>query len=186
MVGYPPNSMEVDQCFVTVHWWVKIDLFVLVWRPLLQGRIWKSSLSLPVITDDDDMIGSITTRFVSLPLCYLGFSLVSTKAKTLSSTTISVSCAYGRHHHYLYNRRPPFLSMPLILLLLPLFLVVSRLLQWMGSIWNVKRLTIWLGFEIWAFGWFCRSKKKKKNSKSTDWEMLVKERKMKELKRVFL
>ena len=59
MVGYPPNGMEADQCFVTVHWWVKMDLSVLVWWPLLPGRIWKSFLSLLEITDDDDMIGSI-------------------------------------------------------------------------------------------------------------------------------
>ena len=35
----------------------------------------------------------------------------------------------------------------------------------MGSIWNKKSLTIWLGFEIWAFGWFCRSKKMTKLKK---------------------
>ena len=35
----------------------------------------------------------------------------------------------------------------------------------MGSIWKVKSLTIWLGFEIWAFGWFCISEKKKKLKK---------------------
>ena len=54
-----------------------------------------------------------------------------------------------------------FLSLPLVLLFIPLFLVVSGLLRWLGSIWNVKSLTIWLGFEIWAFGWFCRSEKNK-------------------------
>ena len=59
MVGYSPNGMEADQCFITVHWWAKMDLFVLVWRPLLAGWIWKSSSSLPMITNDDDMIGSI-------------------------------------------------------------------------------------------------------------------------------
>ena len=37
-----------------------MDLFVLVWRPLLAGRIWESSSSLPMITDDDDMIESIS------------------------------------------------------------------------------------------------------------------------------
>ena len=52
--------MEADQCFVTVHWWVKMDLFVLVWRPLLARRIWESSSSLPMIKDNDDMIGSIS------------------------------------------------------------------------------------------------------------------------------
>ena len=35
----------------------------------------------------------------------------------------------------------------------------------MGSIWNMKSLKIWLGFEIWAFGWFYRSEKKKKLKK---------------------
>ena len=36
-------------------------------------------------------------------------------------------------------------------------------LGWLGSIWNVKSLTIWLGFEIWALGWFCEKKKKPNN-----------------------
>ena len=35
-----------------------MDLFVLVWQPLLVGRIWESSSSLPMITNDDDMIRS--------------------------------------------------------------------------------------------------------------------------------
>ena len=186
MVGYPPNGMEADQCFVTVHWWVKMDLFVLVWRPLLQGRIWKSSLSLPVITNDDDMIGSITTRFVSLPLCYLGFSLVSTKTKTLSSTTVSISCAYRCHHHNLYSRRPP-LSLSAFGSTFPSFVF--------GCIWvamvngfNLEREKLdnlaWV-WNLGILGGFV-DLKKWKNSKSTDWEMLMKERKMKELKRVFL
>ena len=34
-------------------------------------------------------------------------SLVSAKAKALSSTTVSISYAYWRHHHHLYSRLSP-------------------------------------------------------------------------------
>ena len=60
MVSCPPNGMEVNQCFVTVHGWTKVSLLVLVWRPLLVGRAWESFSSQPTVTDDaDDMIGPI-------------------------------------------------------------------------------------------------------------------------------
>ena len=48
-----------------------------------------------------------TTKSISLPLCYLRFSLVSTKAKALNSTSVFVSYAHQHHHHHLYSRRSP-------------------------------------------------------------------------------
>ena len=37
-----------------------MGLLVLVWRPLLMGRVWEFPLSLLTITDDDDVIGPIS------------------------------------------------------------------------------------------------------------------------------
>ena len=65
MVDYPPNGMEADQCFVTVHWWVRMDLPVLVWWPLLPGRIWVYSSSLIVVMDNENMIESISCPPIS-------------------------------------------------------------------------------------------------------------------------
>ena len=59
MVSCPPNGMEVDQCFVTVYCRVTMGLLVLVWRPLLVGRVWEFPSSLSMIIDDDDVIGPI-------------------------------------------------------------------------------------------------------------------------------
>ena len=37
-----------------------MGLLVLVWQPLLVGRVWEFLSSLPTIKDDDDMIGPIS------------------------------------------------------------------------------------------------------------------------------
>ena len=37
-----------------------MGLLILVWRPLLVGRVWEFPSSLPTITNDDDMIGPIS------------------------------------------------------------------------------------------------------------------------------
>ena len=63
MVSYPPNGMEVNRCFVTVHGWMEKSLLVLVWRPLLVGRAWESFSTLSTVTDDfEDMIGPIRVQ----------------------------------------------------------------------------------------------------------------------------
>ena len=59
MVSCPPNGMEADQ-FVTVYCQATTSLLVLVWRPLLVGRVWEFPSSLPMITDDNDVIGPIS------------------------------------------------------------------------------------------------------------------------------
>ena len=51
--------MEADQ-FVTVYCQATTSLLVLVWRPLLVGQVWEFPSSLPMITDDDDVIGPIS------------------------------------------------------------------------------------------------------------------------------
>ena len=59
MVSCPPNGMGADQCFVMVYCRVTTSLLVLVWRPLLVGRVWEFPSSLSMIIDDDEVIGPI-------------------------------------------------------------------------------------------------------------------------------
>ena len=114
-------------------------------------------------------------------------SLVSAMAKAMSFTTVSVSCAHWHHHYYLYSRRPP-LSLSAFGSTFP-FLVFGCIWVAMVNGFNLEREKLGNLAWVWNLGiWMVVfvDLKKRKNSKGIDGKMLVKERKMKELKRVFL
>ena len=160
------NSSKLLTQFSVSNVWSLLFLLLVSPPSLLVSLTFQSQEKKKKSTNTTVTTRSVThpppTRSISLPLCYLRFSLVSTEAKTLSSTTGSVSCAHQRHHHHLYSRHPPLslsLSLPLVLLFLPLFLVVSGLtgfnlerekLDNLAWVWNLGiRVVLW--------------KKKKKN-----------------------
>ena len=106
-------------------------------------------------------------------------------AKALCSTTISVSCAHQRqrHHDHHHSRRSP-LSLSTFGSTFPSF-VFGCFGDWIQfGTWKTWQFGSSLKFGHLGGG-FCRFDKKKKLKKYKLRKCLVKERKMKELKRVF-